>query len=110
MTTALAIYAAKEGTKLIDYITEFIGDDVYSPLIIINVDKPTSRIVSHIRDSYYVKKAQAKKWKGIGEMCRDGGWMLFREAEEARIWCEEHFPKYNITIAGAKKISMKISK
>lgn len=62
-----------------------------------NVDKPTKTCVLHIEGCLYEKQKKETKWKGVGSLKRDGGWLRFNSPQEAGEFFAEAWKKRGFT-------------
>ena len=62
-----------------------------------NVDKPTKTCVLHIEGCLYEKQKKETKWKGVGSLKRDGGWLRFNSPQEAGKFFAETWKKRGFT-------------
>lgn len=65
-------------------------------MVWVNVDKPTKNCTIHGSNCIFVLRKRETKYKGLGKIKRDGGWILFESVEDAYTFCKERFPEYKV--------------
>ncbi|MBP2242632.1 hypothetical protein J2Z40_003209 [Cytobacillus eiseniae] len=59
----------------------------------INVDHPTKKITFHLDDCIFIPTADSK-YKKVNGLLRDGGWLYYKDLQEAQSYYEDNYKKY----------------
>ena len=63
----------------------------------LNIDKPTKKCTLHTEDCCaWVIRQEETPLKGWGSLRRDGGWLSFNDAAQAREYSRTEYPNYTI--------------
>lgn len=63
----------------------------------VNIDLPTKRYVLH-KECTYTSRMCETPFKGVGKLKRDGGWIRFRNAEDAMKRLEKEYDHFECLI------------
>ena len=66
-------------------------------MIWVNIDKPLKSCTIHASNCTFVLKKQETKYKGVGKIKRDGGWLPFESLEDAYNFCREEYPDFTVS-------------
>ncbi|WP_102026205.1 hypothetical protein [Salirhabdus sp. Marseille-P4669] len=58
-----------------------------------NVDHPTKRITFHGDNCVFIATTDSK-YKKVNGLLRDGGWLYFKDLQEAQSFYEENYKEY----------------
>jgi 7-cyano-7-deazaguanine synthase in queuosine biosynthesis len=58
-----------------------------------NVDYPTKKITFHLDDCIFIPTT-GSKYKKVNGLLRDGGWLYFKDLQEAQSYYEDNYKQY----------------
>jgi len=63
-----------------------------------NVDTPTRKLTIHLSQNRWVRARRTTRWKGVGHLLRDGGWLPYPSLANAVAAAQARWPNYRVTV------------